>query len=271
MARRLVFSGGEPLAESLEAAPGLHCVIWPGGSIELELSPAEYLPDRQAFSRGGFSFMLEGGREPVLQCEGRRLCALPEGAGLPELHSLRDSLALLGACQDGMYLLTADARMQGVTGFLCAKEIELRDDGGVRSLAAPGDLLGHAVREEWQLTPGGLMPVGRSPAWEHGAPRWPQSPEDSAIAAVEAALAGQDEEAEAYLTPRLRACAPLAGIGGRCELCVRMKYAPPDSAPCVGLLKLEGGSLARVSPLYYTAVPSGRQDFPFLLERLEYA
>ena len=38
MARRMVFAGGAPLAESLEEAEGLACISWPGGALEVEFS-----------------------------------------------------------------------------------------------------------------------------------------------------------------------------------------------------------------------------------------
>ncbi len=270
MVRRLVFSGGVPLTESVETASGINCVIWPGGVIEIEFSPSEYLPGRQAFTRGGFSFILENGQEPKLQCEGRQLCTLPEGARMPELRSLQDGPVLLGECTGGMYLVTGDFRQQSMTGFLCAKEIELQENGRIRTLVAPGDSAGHAAREEWQLSPAGLQLLSCTASWEHGGPRRPRTPEETAIAAVEAALAGLEDEAEEYMLPRLRESNPLKDIAARCDLCVKLKYAPPDNASSVGLLKLEGGNLARVEALKFRAVPSGRSDFPFLLETLDF-
>lgn len=270
MVRRLVFSGGIPLAESVEAAQGIHCVIWPGGIVEIEISPEEYLPLRRVFSRSGFSFLLEGGREPKLQCEGRPLCTLPEGAEIPELHSLRDGIALLGTCTGGMYLATCDSRLRAVSGFLRAKEIALQEDGRICALVAPGDLVGHAAREEWQLTPAGLQLLSSQCSWEQGAPRWPRTPEETAIAAVEAATAGLEDEAEGYMLPRLRGQYPLRGIAERCDLCVKLKYAAPEGTPCIGLLRLEGENLARVEALRFRAVPSDRQEFPWQLEALDF-
>ena len=270
MARRLVFSGGKPMQESLEAAGGLSCVIWPGGIIEIELHPMEYLPSRQVFSHGGFSFMLEGGREPKLQCEGRQLCTLPEGASIPRLQTLRDGMALLGECTGGMYLATADPNLHAMTGFLRAKRIEITPDERIRATVAPGDTVGHASAEEWQLTPAGLQLHSSQCSWEHGSPRWPQTPEETALAAVEAAMAGLEDEADSYMLPRLREKQPLRDIAERCDLCVKMKYMPPDSGPCIGLLRLEGGSLARIEPLHFRAIHSDRREFPWQLEEIKY-
>lgn len=270
MARRLVFSGGKPLPESLEAADGVNCVIWPGSIVELELAPMEYLPSRQVFSHGGFSFMLEGGAEPKLQCEGRQFCSLPEGASMPQIQKLRDGTALLGECAGGMYLATADRELRGLTGFLRAKRIEILPDERIRAVVAPGDTVEHAAVEEWQLTAAGLQLLSSQFGWEHGSPRWPQTPEETALAAVEAAMAGLDDEADSYMLPRLREKQPLLGIGNRCDLCVRMKYALPDSGPCIGLLRLKGGKLAQVEPLHFRIVHSDRREFPWQLETLDF-
>ena len=270
MARRLVFSGGKPMPETLESAGGINCVIWPGSVIEIELAPMEYLPTQQVFSHGCSSFLLEGGPEPKLQCEGRQLCTLPEGASMPRIQNLRDGIALLGECTGGMYLATADTQMRAITGFLRAKRIEIMPDERIRAVVAPGDTVGHASTEEWQLTAAGLQLVSSQFSWEHGAPVWPQTPEATALAAVEAAMAGLDDEADGYMLPRLREQHPLRDIGSRCDLCVKMKYALPDSGPCIGLLRLEGSSLARVEPLHFRAVPSDRREFPWQLEELTF-
>ena len=39
MARKLVFSGGIPLPESVEEAENLNVILWPGNVSEVEISP----------------------------------------------------------------------------------------------------------------------------------------------------------------------------------------------------------------------------------------
>lgn len=269
MARRLVFSGGVPMAESAEEAENLNIVVWPGGAVEVELSPDARTSSVQRFQLAGHSFSLDG-ENLHLTCDGRRLCTLPEGAEVPELHSLREGAALIGRCTGGKYLLATDASLQNQTGFLRASQLDVEPDGRIRAVAAPADLVGHASLETWKLTPEGLMLISSEPAWANGAPRWPKTPEETARAAVEAALAGLDAEAERYLSPALRKRMPLAGIRNKCDLCVDMRYAPPSPRPCVGLLQLEGAHMARVSPLYFQAVPSGDPQGPYLIDDMQF-
>ena len=269
MARRLVFSGGAPLQDALEQAEGLSCILWPEGVTELELSPAPYELRRQSFSLDGFHFLLEEGAQPRLLCEGRQLTTLPPDAQPPELRRLRDCLTLTGKCRDGRYLICTDPALRGVTGFLQAQEIELQEDGRIRSLAASGDLTGHAVREDWQISAAGLQLLTATAAWEAGAPRWPQTPCETAIAAVEAEMAALHEEAEGYLSPTLRARNPLPEIAAACDLCIRLKYGG-SGTDAVGLLRLEGGNLARVTPLRFRAIPSECRSHPWQLDALDF-
>ena len=265
MARKLVFSGGEPMARSAEEAEGIDVVLWPVGAVEIELTPEPRWGEALRFRAAGHALTLEpDGR---LLCEGRELARLPPGARQPEYRALQGGAALIGLCEGGSYLLTADAELRAQTGLLRAKRIDIDPDGGIRALAAREDLAGHATLERWRLLPEGLKLVSAESAWADGAPRRPHSAAEAVIAAVEAALAGLDEEAEGYLGPELRERAPLAGIRERCDLCVEMRYAAPDARPCVGLLKLEAGNLARVRPLYYRVAQTGES---YRIEELEF-
>ena len=267
MARKLVFSGGEPMAQSMEEAEGIDAVLWPGGVAEMELTPPVRRGEAMRFQIAGHSFSLES--DGRLLCDGRFLATLPIGAEIPQYRPLPGGTAFIGSCEGGRYLLTTDPEFRGQTGLLRARRIEIEPDGGIRAMNARGDLVGHATRERWQLAPEGLTLVSSEAAWEDGAPRWPQSPADTVRAAVEAALAGLDGEAEGYLSDALRARAPLAGMRERCDLCVEMKYAAPDARPCVGLLTLLGEKLARVRPLYYRASNTGGLQGPYRIEELE--
>lgn len=270
MARRIVFSGGAPMEASVEAAENLSAVIWPGNVTELELLPEERDAPPRIFSLSGHDFRLEG-NPPRLSCDGRELCTLPEGAQPPSLQTLPEGVVLMGQAAEGMYLVASRADLRSQTGFLLARQIDLEGDGRIRAIVAREDAVGHATLEIWRLTADGLVPVTSESAWAQGAPRWPQTPMQTAIAAVEAALAGLPAEAEGYLSPALRHSLSLDRLAESCDLCVEMKYAPPDARPCVGLLRLTGDRLARVSPLYFRASPSGGPQGPYQIDSFEFA
>lgn len=269
MARRLVFSGGEPMVASADDAEDMNIVVWPGGVTEIEFEPRSYPAPVQRFQLAGhdLAFEAEGLR---LSCDGHALCTLPEGAQLPEFRRLKNGCALIGSCSGGKYLLTTDESLKRQTGLLRAGQLDIEADERIRAVNAASDLVGHATLETWRLAPEGLMLVSSEAAWAHGAPRWPATSEDTARAAVEAALEGLISEAENYLSPALRMQDPLHGIGETCDLCVKMRYAPPDARPCVGLLRLEGEHMARVRPLYYRAVPFGGPQGPWQIEAFEF-
>ena len=268
MARKLVFSGGEPMAASAEEADGVDIVLWPGGEVELELSPAPRRGEAATFHAAGRAFTLEA--DGRLCCDGRTLASLPSGAAVPECRSLPGGAAFVGDCEGGRYLLTTDSEFRAQTGLLRAQRIEFAADGAIRAVSAQADLVGHATLEIWQLHPEGLTLVSTESVWADGAPRWPKTAAQTARAAVEAALAGLDGEADGYLSDSLRDRAPLRGIRDRCDLCVEMRYAPPDPRPCVGLLTLMGENLARVRPLYYRAAPRNSLQGPYQIEELEF-
>ena len=269
MARRIVFSGGAPLQESVESAEDVRAVLWPGNVTELELLPEPRAQPPRTFSLSGHEFRLEG-LPPRLSCDGRALCTLPDGPELPEPHLLPEGAILLGRASEGMYLLSMDPDFRGETGFLRARQIDIEGGGRIRAVVAPEDSVGHATLEIWRLTAEGLTLVTSEPAWAQGAPRWPQTPVQTAMAAVEAALAGLDAEAEGYLAPSLRRGFSADRLREACDLCVEMKYAPPDARPCVGLLRLEGGNLARVAPLYYRCTASGGPQGPYQIDLFEF-
>ena len=267
MARKLVFSGGEPMLQAAEAADGVDIVLWPGGEVELELTPQSRRKPARHFQAAGHHFSLEDGH---FFCEGRALAALPPNAETPEYRSLPGGAAFTGSCDAGRYLLTTDAEFRIQTGFLQAQRIDIEADGRIRAMETQSDLVGHGKLEIWQLTPEGLTLVSSESAWVEGSPHWPATAAETVRAAVEAALAGLDGEADGYLSEALRERAPLRNIRERCDLCVEMRYAPPDPRPCVGLLTLLGKNMARVRPLYYRISHSGGLQSPYRIEELEF-
>lgn len=265
MARRLVFSGGAPLQASAEEMTGANLVLWPGNVVEIELAPKPIFSRAMRFDVDGHPFSIENGR---LFCDGRMLCALPAGAEIPTVRSCAFGTALMGNCADGRFFVTLDSALAAPTGALTAKEIEIDPDGRVRALLERGDLVGHGTLETWRWTPDGLTPVSSESVWTDGAPKWPKTPEETARAFVEACLAGLDGEAEGYLAPPMRQTFDPSAIRARCDLCVRLKYAPRGAWADVGLLCLTGENLARVEAMEYAAIASGSPQGPYKLERI---
>lgn len=255
LARRLVLSGGAPLAESLVEAGGLHCVAWPGGALELALTPESRVVER--FMLEGLPCAITRGTATALSLNGVPV-SLPEGAELPALLRLDGAAALLGDTADGgRYLATLSADLSRQTGLLTADAIEPMDGALFSAFTALGDTVGHARLEQWLADEGGLNCVSCESVWAEGGPRWPDTAEGAMIAAVEAALAGLHGEANGYLSPALAEKRPLASVAEACDLCVPMKYPVPDPRPCVGLVKENNAHLATVRPLYYRAEATG--------------
>ena len=251
MARRLVLSGGAPLAEPLAQAEGLYCVAWPGGALELALAPGRRTVER--FLLEGLPCALTRGQETALSLNGVPI-SLPEDAGLPALLRLDGAAALLGDTADGgRYLASLTEDLSAQTGLMTADAIEPTDGGLFSAFAALGDTVGHARLEQWLVDGDGLSCVSCESSWAGGGPRWPDTAEGAMIAAVEAALADLPVEAEGYLSPALAQNRPLARMAQACDLCVPMKYPAPDATPCVALVKRVNDHLATVRPLRYRA------------------
>ena len=258
LARRLVFSGGAPMADSLAGATGLSCVAWPGGALEVEFSHCprslEYFElegRRCAIERGETTRLLTGGAEVIL----------PEGALPPRAARQRDALVLTGDIDGGgQYLVALSGDFSRLLGQLAADSIAPADGGLYSAVVSLGDSVGHGRLEQWLADGSGLSLASAESVWADGAPHWPETANGAMIAAVEAMLAGLPGEAEGYLSPALAAARPLDSIAEACDLCVPMTYAPPDPRPCVGLLKSVNDHLATVRPLYYSAEQgAGRQ------------
>lgn len=266
LARRLVLSGGIPLAESLADVDGLTCVAWPGGALELELSPVRRTVER--FLLEGLPCAITRGPSTELTLNGVPV-ALPEGAGLPTLMRLDGAAALLGGTEGGgQYLAALAPDLSAQTGLMTADSIEPTDGGLFSAFADLGDSVGHGRLEQWLADGDGLRCVSAESAWSAGGPRWPETAEGAMIAAVEAALAGMDAEADGYLTPTLAEKRPLANVAEACDLCVPMKYPAPDPRPCVGLVKRINDHLATVRPLHYRAEATGGMQGRWLIGEL---
>lgn len=257
MARKLVLSGGTPMPESLEQSDDVFAIRWPGGVIEIELTPARDASEHsEPLALGGLNARLIRGRECRLELDGLS-CPLPLDARAPEATRFGDTIALLGQVGDGQYLLTLSENPLRQTGFLRADRIDFEPPQSVRALTDRRDVAGHGVLERWQLNSAGLALISSDPVWIDGAPRQPASPEQAALAALEAALLGFTEEAAGYFVPSAAEHFPLDRIGDLGEMALPMKYGAPGGAPAVGLLHVESANTAFVRPIFCRAVQSG--------------
>ena len=252
--RRLDFSEGDFLPESV-GEDGLSAVIWPGGVIEAELEPMRVpagVCSGYADARG--DYILQRGCGAFLRFPSGRILPLPETAGEPQLLTEGETVCVLGDRADGgMFLAAADAEGRTL-GMLNADRIEHEDGGAFFASVFSGDTVGHARLEHWTLRADGLVMASWQPAWADGAPHWPGSPQETALAAMEALTADLESEAEGYLAPGM----PIAGlreIAGRCDAFSLMKYPPADGSACIAMISVLGKNCARAVPLYFRARP----------------
>lgn len=195
LARRLTLSGGRVMPGSVSEEPGLAAVLWPGGVVEIELTP-----------------------EPIAAAE-------PETRGT-----------------------AADPNAVQM------------DDGTVRLVETLDDVVGHARLSVFEATGGDWRLTHSEILWDEGAPRWPQTSEDAALAALEAWFLGLEEEARGYLTPALaqRLPALMAELTQEGTLgAVKLRYAAPGARAAVGLVRMAHAQCAWVCALQTQAVAMG--------------
>jgi len=257
MARKLVLSGGAPMPDSLAQADDLFVIRWPGGVIEIELSPQQEIEETvEQLTLGGRPFRIIRGKNSRIET-GMLSCAFPASGSAPELQMTPGGAILFGNADDEQYVLTLAPDFSRQTGFLRADRIEFESADVLRAITLRRDTAGHATLERWQADASGLILLSSEPVWEDAAPRLPQSPEATALSAVEAALLGFHDEADGHLAPALRERFSLDAISEACAMCLPMKYPFAEAWPCIGLLQVDGGNSASVRPLYYQAVLSG--------------
>lgn len=250
--RKIVFSGGKPMAESVEKAEDMGVILWPGGICEIEITPPPFedtAPRR--FSYGGHDFVISGD-VPKLYCGQHLLGTLPEGASTPEVFKLEGGYAFMGRSNGAKYLLCSDAALKNGTGFIAADEISIEDDETITAVLLEKDIAGHASTEKWRLTPSGPELISSEPGWQNGRAKAPETAEETAVAAVQAALMGKADEAAGYLSEEMKNKNVLDALFGKYDLCTTMKYAHPDNRPCIALVRLAGEHMAVAEPMYYS-------------------
>lgn len=270
LARRLTLSGGTVMSQGL--ARDLFVIAWPGGVTEVEMSPqrASVAERRQMNYEQGITYALCEGAETYLEVEKVR-CVLPEGAKIPQMIRWGNALLFMGEARaDGRYLAVVSSDGTRLLGLLQAQQIEL-DGNMIRAITRQTDVVGHAKLETWRLDGDALVLEGGEPAWAHGAPRWPGSAQDAALAALQATFLGLDAEADGYLVPNLAGKGLVRSKVEGFDGCAELKFAMPDARNAVGLLKTESPNCARVTPLYYAASPMGGMQGAWRISSLEFS
>ncbi len=261
IALRLTLSHGVPIL-SAENDDRYAAALWGSGVLEIELIP-QRLPSADAaqplFEHSGIRFSLQNGDAPQILCEtpaGRFVHPLPHGAQTPALTPLADALLFSGKAVDEEYalLLSRDAAQTLLS--LSGRGITLSEGGtSLRILRSAGDSLGHGQLETWKPTAQGWAVCQSEPMWYDGTPHYPQTPEATAVAAVEAAQLGLMNEAQSYFAPM---CCRTEALerAGEYDGCVPLRYPLPGGEAAVGLMKMDG-SLLRITPIRYKVTCGG--------------
>lgn len=261
LALRFTLSHGMPILPKINDER-FAAALWCGSVLEVELIP-QRLPSADdesfLFEYSGIRFFLREGTKRELLCEtpaGSFLHPLPDGAQTPALTPLENALLLSGRTADEEYalLLSGDAARSLLS--LEGHSLTLLDGGrALRILRAAGDSVGHAQLETWSPTEHGWKISQSEPMWLDGTPHYPKTPEETAVAAAQAAQLGLMHDAQSYFAPMCCSTEILERIR-QYDGCIPLKYPAPDGENAVGLMKMEGG-LLKITPLRYRASAGG--------------
>lgn len=251
-AHKITMRGGVPTVSD-----GVACVLWACGVCEIELpAPPARAEESEYFNIDGVPGAILRGHETRLRF-GAGVLSAPDGAQTPALARECAEYLLIGRTIGGMYACCFAREGFRALGACEADLIEAEPGGKLTCLTRLNDVTGHARVETWLAANGRFSMEYSEFAWADGAPRAPNSPEETARAAVEAAILGIGGEADSFLSPDLRGRGYVKAAINGARGCVHMKYAPPSAENAVGLLHIESDSLARVVPLPFRATPSG--------------
>ncbi|NLG24237.1 MAG: hypothetical protein GX558_02700 [Clostridiales bacterium] len=267
MTRRVALSGGAPVAASLAGQQGLFATAWPDGLIELELIPerrADVTAPVARLARGDLLFTHYGAPLDRLEVAAGGAVfahAMPGGARLQNVDARPNGIRLWGELDGGGHYAMAlspggDRLLLSARG----REAAFDESGAIAALEDLNDVVGHARRRQWAMSDGEYQVIADEILWSDGAPRWPSSPAEAALATIEAAQLGLDDEAAGYLAPTAdsrtrQALTDLADWDG----CAPLRRALPDGRSAVGGLRLLADNLTSVTPVYFNCV-SGEGD-----------
>lgn len=267
-AHRFSITGGEFDVKSADAA--CYMILWPGGICEFAITPpAAYPPESEFSMMDGRSVAILRGEAAILRVGGNSV-ALPVGAQLPDMHvTENDTEIYMGACPEGRYAAIFSAHDLAPVEAITASTIEREENGILRTKTLLNDTVGHVLVEAYRPSATGMELVSSEYDWATGGPTWPDSPEKTAIAAVEAALLGLDGEATGYISPAVADKGLLNSIAKNYDAVLPMKYQVSGALPAVGLVKKLTDRAATVTPLRYHAIAAKGQQGMWRLDQLE--
>ena len=252
--------------------PRVYAACWPDALIELELRPERIpAPAQILFREGGICFSYMDACPPVLRCDTDSASffhPLPDGALPPVLRPFPSARLLTGTLRSSdQYALILSDDAAHLLCTLVGRNISvLPDNASVRFIRPLGDTAGHAFLETWSNTADGWACTWSEPMWADGMPTRPQTPVDTALAAVEAAQLHLAGEAMSYCSARWGA-SDIFSLLAEYDGCTRLRVPLSDGSDAVGVTKLEDGIL-RVLPVRYTASRGGTYG-AWQLESLE--
>lgn len=229
-----------------------HMLLWPGGVCEFSISPpAAYPPESEYGMLDGRAVAILRGEASMLRV-GQSAVALPENAALPDKRiAIGDIEIYLGKCSHARYAAAYSAADLTPLGSISADTIEINENGNIRAVTALDDTAGHTLIETFRPSAEGFAPISAEYRLTSGSPKQPDTPEATALAAVEAAMLGLYDETAGYLAPALRPSSPLTDYAANYDAVIPMKYAPPNAAPAVALVRKLTATAAEITPLYY--------------------
>ena len=273
--RRIALSKGEPVPACLEGQSGAFLVHWPGAVLDLTLCPAPIAasppPQTQPIDSASLEYSRAQSTARLSLHDGDfHPSFVLERANPPAARRLRDGLFYFeGELDDGeRYAMVVSPTLDSPLLLACGEALELLPDGAVRALTQLNDPVGHAqlctYRSPAPSAP--YEPINIELLWAHGAPRWPNTAEETAIAALWAARLGLHDELLGYFAMGSESAAhTLCALVENCHGCVRLKYPLPSGESAVGILSLASDNIGRVTPIAYRATMGGGSQGPWRL------
>lgn len=252
---------------------GVFCVQWPDGVAQVELRPQRLEgAANQADIGCGLSLLSREGSAAIAR-EGDVLQPLPPGArDVSVKPGDAGGAVVTGRCAAGMFVCVVPPPGgnigESASGFLLARTVKWECADLVQAVSGGDDAVGHGMLSEYRVDAQGLHLLSAQPVWADGAPRWPQSAQETLRAYLEARHAGLDAEAKGYLSS--------PGVGGELppfDVVLPLRYPlcrPPAGYPlAMGVMRVQEAGLACVTAVCARAREShGRQGI-YCLDALQ--